>query len=156
MLRKVTLIMLVLALGLIFVVPVSANPGKPNFGAGLYADGRQWGTKVTTNLPPPKGNNRHSFDGFYFITDNDWDGTGKGWLQAPVMESGPGNPKYNGGRWVTFRVTWADDAPVTLLTSFADIEDHADAGHLTIGTQPEPDGAHESLYFQCPLLPYKP
>jgi hypothetical protein len=117
-----------------------------------------WGTKVTTGLPAPMGNNAHSFDGFFFITDPGWvasDGPA-GWLQPPVMEAAPGNPDYNGGRWVTIRVTVTDAGDVDFpLTSYAEILQEAGEGNLTIGNTPESDGAHPWLYFQCPLLPYK-
>jgi hypothetical protein len=157
--RRLSLTLLVVALALLAAVPVYALPGAPNFGAGLWADEELWGTKVTTPLPAPKGNNAHSFDEFFFITDEDWtteDGPG-GWLQAPVMESAPGNPAYNGGRWATFRVTITENGDgVNLpLTSYAEILAEEADNDLVIGQMPESDGAHPWLYFQCPLLPYK-
>jgi hypothetical protein len=153
MVRKIGLIVFLVAVGLLAALPVYA--GAPNFGAGLWADDERWGTKVTTPLPEPKKNG-HSFDAFYFITDQGWDGTAGDWLQAPVMEAAPGNPAYNGGRWKTIRVTVTNPGGIDFpLTSTAEIEQEASEGNLTIGTAPEPDGAHPVLYFQCPLLPYK-
>jgi hypothetical protein len=156
--RRLSLTLVIAALALLIAVPVYALPGKPNFGAGLWADDEQWGTKVTTPLPAPMGNNAHSFDGFFFITAPDWiasDGPA-GWLQPPVMESAPGNFNYNGGRWVTIRVTVTDPGEIDLpLTSYAEILEEEDEGNLTIGDMPESDGAHPWLYFQCPLLPVK-
>ena len=155
MLRKIGLIVSVLALGLVSALPAYA--AGPNFQAGIWADGEQWGTKVTTQLPAPKKNG-HSFDAFYFITPEGWtadDGPG-GWLQAPVMEAAPGNPAYNGGRWKTIRVTVVNPGGVSFpLTSEAEIMQEAAEGDLMIGAQPESDGAHPWLYFQCPLLPFK-
>jgi hypothetical protein len=153
MLRKIGWIVSLVAVGLLFVLPVYA--GAPNFGAGLWADDERWGTKVTAPLPEPKKNG-HSFDAFYFITDEAWDGTAGTWLQAPVMEAAPGNPAYNGGRWKTIRVTIINPGEIDFpLTSAAEIMQEAAEGDLMIGAQPEPDGAHPWLYFQCPLLPYK-
>ena len=157
--RKIGLSLMVAALALLVAMPVYALPGAPNFGAGLWADGELWGTKVTTPLPAPKGNNAQSFDGFFFITPEGWDAEDDGmdgWLQAPVMESAPGNPDYNGGRWVTIRVTITNPAGIDVpLTSYAEILAEEAAGNLTIGENPESDGAHPWIYFQCPLLPYK-
>lgn len=155
--RKIGLSLMVAALALLVAMPVYALPGAPNFGAGLWADDEQWGTKVTTPLPEPK-KNEQSFDGFFFITDPDWetgDGMG-GWLQPPVMESAPGNPDYNGGRWATFRVTVTNAAGIDFpLTSYAEILAEEADGDLIVGENPESDGAHPWIYFQCPLLPYK-
>lgn len=156
--RRLSLALVIAALALLVAVPVYALPGAPNFGAGLWADDEMWGTKVTTPLPAPVGNNAHSFDGFFFITDPGWvasDGPA-GWLQPPVMESAPGNSDYNGGRWVTIRVTVTDAGDIDFpLTSYAEILQEEAEGNLTIGNAPESDGAHPWLYFQCPLLPYK-
>jgi hypothetical protein len=151
MLRKMSLIVSVIVLGLLVVLPVSA--GAPNFGAGLWADGKQWGTKVTTPLPEAK-DNLHSFDAFYFITHED----SKAWVMTPVMEAGPGNSDYNGGRWYTVRVTileeHEDDVPDQFM-SLAQIEAARDAGYVIIGDEPENDGVHPWIFFQCPLLPLK-
>jgi hypothetical protein len=157
MARKIGFLFSIVALSLLVVLPAYALPGAPNFGAGLWADDVQWGTKVTTPLPEPK-KNWHSFDAFYFITPVGWtvaDGPG-GWLQAPVMEAAPGDPDYNGGRWYTVRVTVTNPGGIDFpLTSYAEIMQEQDEGDLTVGSMPEPDGAHPWLFFQCPLLPYK-
>jgi hypothetical protein len=155
MVRKIGWIVSLVALSLVVALPAYA--GGPNFQAGLWADDEQWGTKVTTGLPDAKKNG-HSFDAFYFITAEGWtasDGPG-GWLQPPVMEAAPGNPAYNGGRWKTIRVTVLNPDGISFpLTSEAEIVQEAAEGDLMVGTQPEPDGAHPWLYFQCPLLPFK-
>jgi hypothetical protein len=157
MLRRLSLVLLVGILALVVAVPVYALPGKPDFGAGIYGDDAQWGTKATTELPAPT-NNEQSFDGFFFITPEGWtaaDGMG-GWLQPPVMEAAPGNPNYNGGRWATMRVTVTNAAGIDFpITSYAELLQERDEGNLTIGTMAESDGAHPFLYFQCPMLPLK-
>lgn len=159
--RKLSLIVMVAALAVLVAVPVYADPGKPVFNAGLWADDEKWGTKVTTELPAPTENNEHSFDGFFFITSVDWT-PGDAYLQAPVMEAAPGNSDYNGGRWATFRVTVIDSDGIDgELTSYAEILAEEDDGDLVIAGEPEWDGNHldkdgnHMLYFQCPLLPYK-
>jgi hypothetical protein len=130
-----------------------AAPGVPTFMPALYADGEVWGTKGTTELPPPNARNEQSFDALYVITnDNNPD------TQLPVGEAAPGNPAYNGGRWDTQTVEWTPAGFVALgivpiLMSEDDILYHYDMGHLTI-TEGSPGGPGAPPdYFQCPLLP---
>ena len=136
MLHKITFLILVLALGLLIVAPVAAD--APNFGPALYADGEVWGTKGTTDLPPPNEHNRQSFDKLFMIEGQD----------MAVAEAAPGNPAYNGGRWTLFEATWADDVtdPPT-LTSYEEVMFHIQNGDLTY--------EDAETYFQCPLLPVK-
>lgn len=120
---------------------VSADPGKPDFSAGVYADGEAWGTKATTSLPAPNGRNDQSFDKIFVFT-NGADG------QLPVGEAAPGNRDYNGGRWTVRLATWQDPPhPITVLTSYDEVMFHYNLGHLTI--------TDAETYFQCPLLPVK-
>lgn len=148
--RKLSLAVVVLVLALVAVVPASAGPGKPDFGPHIYADGLAWGTKVTTALPAPKGNNAHSFDKFFVFTN----GTSG---QLPVGEAAPGRD-YNGGRWVTYTATWTAEGmaahdPLPTLTSYAQVMLHEGLGHLDI-QKGSPVGGPPA-YFQCPLLPVK-
>ncbi len=155
MVRKVSLMMFVVALSLAVAVPVLADQPasvggglgskSPNFGPGLYADGVTWGTKGTTTLPAPSDNNEQSFDKLFVIV-NGVDG------QLPVGEAAPGNRMYNGGRWATYTVTWTVPAHA-LLMSYDDVMFHAGLGHLEI-TAGSPEGGPPA-YFQCPLLPVK-
>ncbi len=142
MLRKLLLVTLVLAFTLAIAVTAYADPGKPNFSPGVYADGEAWGTKATTSLPAPNGKNNQSFDKIFVFT-NGADG------QLPVGEAAPGNPMYNGGRWWVHTATWIDDLPHPkfVLTSYDEVMFHYGLGHIII------DDAE--TYFQCPLLPVK-
>jgi hypothetical protein len=142
---------LLLLLILLIAMPTMAAPGKPDFGPHIYADGAAWGTKVTTALPAPNGNNEHSFDKFFVFT-NGAEG------QLPVGEAAPRNPAYNGGRWETYTTTWTEAGmmahdPLPVLKSYAEIMIHADLGHLDIVEGPPRGGPPH--YFQCPLLPVK-
>lgn len=142
MVRKLTLAIVVLALGLVVAVPAFA--GAPNFSPSIYADGKVWGTKGVTELPAPTENNVQSFDKLFAITNGVVG-------QLPVSEAGPGNPNFNGGRWFTHTVTWNDPADAVLLTSYDDIIAHGDELTITAGSfegGPLP-------YFECPLLPVK-
>lgn len=132
---------------------VYADPGKPNFMPSVWGDGQVWGTKGTTTLPAPNEYNLQSFDALYVVTNSN---NPQG--QLPIAEAAPGNPAYNGGRWFTHTVEWTaqgfvDHGIVPILTSYADIQVHANLGHLVITPGSFPGGP--SVYFQCPLLPVK-
>lgn len=140
---------LLLLLVLLATVPVLAMPGKPEFHPHIYADGVAWGTKITTVLPAPKGDNLHSFDELFVFT-NGADG------QLLVGEAAPGNPAYNGGRWVTYTVTWTEEGmtahdPLPVLMSYDEVMLHHSLGHLTV-VKGSPAGGPPP-YFSCPLLP---
>jgi hypothetical protein len=136
MIKKSALVALVVAISLVFAVPAFA--AGPNFGPAIYADGEAWGTKGTTNLPAPNDLNRQSFDGLFKFT-NGAEG------QLPVAEAAPGNPAYNGGRWIEYNVTWVGTPE--LVTSYAQLHALKLAGLVTI--------IETGNYFQCPLLPAK-
>lgn len=147
--KAVKWVPLLLLLALLMAIPALAMPGKPDFTPHIYADGVAWGTKVTTVLPAPNGNNAHSFDKF-FVVVNGADG------QLPVAEAAPRNKEYNGGRWVTYTVTWTEEGmaahdPLPVLTSYADVMLHHGLGHLTV-EKGSPAGGPPP-YFSCPLLP---
>jgi len=128
---------------------VNAAPGQPTFMPALYGDGEVWGTKGTTTLPAPNGNNLQSFDKLYVISNFNNPNA----VQLPVSEAAPGNPKYNGGRWNLQNVEWTEAgfmayggfAPV--LKSEEDILYNEAMGYIVITSG--------NAYFQCPLLPVK-
>ena len=154
MFRKISLMMFAVALSLIVAVPVALadqpdmvgglGNSSPSFAPGVYADGVAWGTKGTAFLPAPTDNNLQSYDALYVIVGGVAD-------QLPVSEAGPGNPDYNGGRWLTYTATWKAGSTPVLLTSYADLTTHADDLEIAVGP---PEGGPPA-YFQCPLLPVK-
>lgn len=130
-----------------------ANPGKPDFGPGLWADGEVWGTKGTTALPAPTEHNEQSFDKLFVIVNSN-----NPLPQMPVAEAAPGNVHYNGGRWLTYTAWWTDKGfedhgTVPILTSYADLLVHYMLGHIEFEVGSPEGGPPE--YFQCPLLPVK-
>lgn len=148
-------IVVVAAIGALLVVGLAAVP-IASAGANVirtesfWGDGILWGSAVTPAALPSDAP-ASSFDRF-FVTTNSNNPMG----QLPVAEAAPGNPAYNGGRWVTYTVTWtnaafADHGIVPVLTSLADIEFHAGIGHLTV-IQGSPSGGPPP-YFECPLIP---
>lgn len=151
MYRKTTLLVLIVLLSLALVIPAAA--AGPSFGPEVYGDGTAWGTKGTTSLPAPNQNNLQSFDKLFVIRNSN-NPAG----QLPVSEAAPGNPNYNGGRWITYTVDWTESGfaahgTVPVLTSYADVMFHESLGHLNI-VQGSFDGGPPP-YFQCPLLPVK-
>ena len=131
---KKKMLALTLALALLIVTVIPAFAAGPNFGQAIYADGVAWGTKGNGDLPAPTDNNRQSFDGLYKFT-NGVEG------QLAVAEAAPGNPAYNGGRWIEYLVTFNGDPE--LVTSYAQLQT-LDVTIVETGN-----------YFQCPLLPVK-
>lgn len=141
MLRKISLISLVLVLSLVFAVPAFA---QPSFGPAIYADGEVFSTQGLATLPPPNDDkNLQSFDKLFNFT-NGVEG------QLAVAEAAPGNPAFNGGRWYAHTITWEEGAEKALLTSYADIMAHADDLIITPGDHNDP-----GTFFLCPLLPVK-
>jgi hypothetical protein len=146
MLRRSSLIAVVVALLLTLVTVLPAAAQAPDFGPAIYADGKVWGTKGLSTLPQPNANMLQSFDKLYkFGNSNNAD-------QVPVAEAAPGNPKFNGGRWWAQDVEWTDAAfavygTVPVLKSYDDIMSQYDLGYLTI--------TDTSMFFECPLLPVK-
>lgn len=124
---------------------------QPNFSPAVYGDGHVWGTKGTTELPGPRGNNLQSFDRL-FVVVNGAPG------QLPVSEAAPGNPHYNGGRWFTYTAMWTEEGiaahdPLPVLMSYDDISMYESLGQLV--TAPGSPAGGPPAYFQCPLLPVK-
>jgi hypothetical protein len=112
----------------------SNNPAKPG---RIYAGGRLFATADVADLPPPQGNNAHSYDELYVFEGDVADG------QVPVSEAAPGEQDFNGGRWSVTRVEWTIDNP-PLVTSAAAAHDNSDDIHVI------EEGAR---YFECPLIP---
>ena len=126
---------------------------QPNFMPALYGDGQVWGTKGTTVLPAPNPHNRQSYDGLFVILNSNNPNS----AQLPVSEAAPGNPDYNGGRWITYTVIWTQQAfndlgVVPILRSYQELMDYEALGYLAVAQGPP---GNTPAYFQCPLLPVK-
>jgi hypothetical protein len=138
MFRKTSSVLLLAVLSLIIAIPAFAD--APSFGPNVYGDGQLWGTKGTATLPAPNDHNVQAYDALVSFTNGVPE-------QKPVAEAVPGNPAYNGGRWIAVDATWNDAADARLLTSYAEVLAARDAGELTL--------VEIGNYFQCPLLPVK-
>lgn len=146
--------MAVAALGALLIAgfasaPIASAGANVIRTGSFWGDGVLWGSSVTPAALPSDAP-ASSFDRFFVITNSN-----NPMGQFPVAEAAPGNPDYNGGRWVTYTVMWtaaafADHGTVPVLTSLADIMFHAGIGHLTV-TQGSPPGGPPP-YFECPLI----
>ena len=111
---------------------------SPALPGRIYADGRLFATRDNGDLPPPSGNNAHSYDEIYHFT-NGADG------QLDVGEAAPGEQDFNGGRWSVTVVEWTiSDPPV--VKSDDEVHAHEALGHIEVIEE----GAR---YFQCPVVP---
>ena len=63
-----------------------------------------------------------------------------------VAEAKPGDTDFNGGRWMVLPITWAEGVTPTQLTSAEEVEAWADAGYLSIASDP-------AKQFLCPVIP---
>jgi hypothetical protein len=148
MFRKISLIVSLVALGLLAALPVYALPGKPDFNPHIWVDGTAWGTKATTPLPAPAGAH-DSFDNLYVFLDKDGNPIP---LEDQLLVAGaaPGDRDYNGGRWKTFTVQWLIDNPPELMSD-SQIHNYKDMSMLTVTEGSFAGGPPD--YFSCPLLP---
>ena len=66
--------------------------------------------------------------------------------QVGVAEFAPGSPTgHHGGRWAVHRATWTSGDPMTLVTSWSDLEHYVGTGELTLVRDAAAD-------FRCPVL----
>lgn len=110
------------------------TPGSPIAPDAIWADGSLFAT--IGQGPLHYNGNDDSFDVLVLVPD-----------QAPVAEAAPGNPHYNGGRWLPTPATWTMGTSPTLLTSYAEVVAAVDAGDLVL------EAAHTGAVFLCPLIP---
>lgn len=114
----------------------ASNP--PGLPGRIYADCRMFATKDATDLPPPRGNNAHSFDEIYHFTNG---ASG----QLDVAEAAPGEEGFNGGRWSVTVVEWTINNP-PVVCSDDEVHTHEAMGHINVIEE----GAR---YFECPVVP---
>jgi hypothetical protein len=101
---------------------VTAAAGPPSLA--FYIDGERYRTVATPTDLSMTGAPEHSFDHIYAL--------GNGLIN--VAEAKPGDPDFNGGRWLVMPITW-NSTPLQ-LTSAEQVYEYADAGLLTVGTTP--------------------
>ena len=101
--------------------PVAAG-GPPTLS--FYIDGVRYRTIATPTDLSGTGAPASSFDRIYAL--------GSGLIN--VAEAKPGDPDFNGGRWMVLPITW--NTTPQQLTRAEDVEAWADLGLLAIGDTP--------------------
>jgi hypothetical protein len=112
-------------------------------GPGFYVDGEQYRTVATPTDLSGTGAPAHSFDTIYAISG-----------QPNVATAAPGDPGYNGGRWMVHAISFDDyDAAVAAYDTNGsgdfDSDEELDAA-LDAGAATD-DGVIR--YFECPVIP---
>lgn len=120
---------------LLFCLASSAVAAGGPPADGFYVDGDIYRTVGTPTDFAKSGAPNSTFDVIYAL--------GSGLLN--VAEAKPGDTDYNGGRWVVLAVTWADGVTPVQLMSAEEVQAYADAGLLTIGSEPVQS-------FECPVI----
>jgi hypothetical protein len=109
-----------------FLFSVAATPvaagGPPSLS--FYIDGERYRTVGTPTDFSATGAPEFTYDRIYAL--------GSGLIN--VADAKPGDRDFNGGRWAVLPITW-HVTPVQ-LTSAEQVEAYADAGWLTIGSEP--------------------
>lgn len=108
---------------------VSATP--PHAGIRVYANDRLWASFDATDLKPGPA---QSMDLIFVFPDTNL---------IPVGEASPGDPDYNGGRWMVRAVSFTGMAPEQ-FTNDEQVWFHYGLGHLSIS------GVLRT--FECPLI----
>ena len=127
------------------------NNGKPHengvTGPSFYVDGTLYRTVGTPTDFSHTGAPAHSYDTIYAFAEED--------QGHNVATAAPGDPGFNGGRWMVLPVTFEDYDAALAMYDFngsgdfdSDEEIHAAAmnGDTTIATEP-------AASFECPVIP---
>jgi len=121
--------------GLLAISAVAGPVAARDFGA-VYANDmvyRVFGNQANV----PDGTGTDPFATFTNSTNED---------QLGVAQFAPGSPTgHHGGRWAVYRATWTNGDPSTLVTSWASLQSHLNAGDLSLVRAPAAD-------FRCPVL----
>ena len=123
------------AAGLLIALASSSVAAGGPPADGFYVDGDVYRTVGTPTDFSDSGAPDTTFDVIYAL--------GSGLLN--VAEAKPGDTDYNGGRWMVLAVRWADGVTPVQLTSAEEVQAYAEAGLLTIGSEPVQE-------FECPVI----
>jgi hypothetical protein len=131
------------AVGLALTLALAAGAGSALAGQGppagsLIEDGTLYRTHGTPTDFSGTGAPSRSYDTLYNLGGN-------GLIN--VIEAAPGDPGFNGGRWMVVPVIWTNMAP-TQFTSDEQILAARDAGLIQIGAPVK--------FFECPVIKVPP
>src|SRR5215207_1227884 len=123
------------AVGMLTLVTVAGPVGARTFGA-VYANDdvyRVFGNAATV----ADGTGTDPFATFTNSSNPD---------QYGVAAFAPGSPTgHHGGRWAVYRATWTSGDPMTLITSWAELQSYVANGALSLVRDAAAD-------FRCPVL----
>jgi hypothetical protein len=134
MIRRLAAALPAAALLASLAVSTVAAGGPPSLA--FYVDGVQYRTVGTPTDFSRTGAPVDSYDRIFVL------GSGL----ANVAEAKPGDPDFNGGRWMVLPVTWTQGVTPVQLTSAEQVMAYAANGMLTIATSPV-------KLFECPVIP---
>lgn len=120
---------------LLVVAAAPAAAGGPP-GDAFYVDGVVYRTVGAPNDLSGTGAPASTFDALYAVDGQD----------LAVAAAAPGDPDYNGGRWMRFSVSWNVAPYDDPLTSEEAVLAAAELGDVTIADQPD-------VQFTCPVIP---
>ena len=127
--------LLAISVGLLAVGALAAPAAARDFGR-VYANDdvyRVFGNAATV----PDGTGTDPFATFTNSTNP---------AQYGVAAFAPGSPMgHHGGRWAVYRATWTSGDPMTLITSWAELQSHVASGELSLVRDAAAD-------FRCPVL----
>jgi hypothetical protein len=134
MLRRLTTAATSAALLVTVAASAVAAGGPPSLS--FYVDDARYRTVGTPTDFSDTGAPASTYDKIYAL------GTGL----INVAEAKPGDTDFNGGRWMVLPITWTEGVTPTQLTSAEEVEAWADAGYLSIASDP-------AKQFLCPVIP---
>jgi hypothetical protein len=128
----------------------AAGNGSGVTGAAFYVDGQLYRTVNTPTDLSGTGAPAHSFDTIYALGGQPYN----------VATAAPGDPGYNGGRWmvhaVVYNTGWAATVAAHDTNGSGDLD--SDAEILAAFADSGPGGAHDAgvvKQFVCPVIKLK-
>ena len=145
--RGLTLGILLAVLGLVLAATAAAGGSGGVTGPAFYVNGQLYRTVNTPTDLSNTGAPAHSFDSIYDF----------GGLQLNVATAAPGDPGYNGGRWmvrpIVFNSSYADAVAQHDLNGSGTIDTNAELA--AIFADPDAGGATAGpvvKQFVCPVI----
>lgn len=154
---KIGIIAIAVAAVVLLMAPAASDKATVVRDPAIWNEGTLYRTVLTPTDLPFHEQNAHSFDIIYSFVDKAHGGLDG---QRSVADAAPGDPGYNGGRWMVYEVNFTaagravhdpdNDGVVNFeLQNSTMVLQHADVlGHLTISPEPV-------KYFVCPMIKIK-
>ena len=148
MTRSKSRLTIIFAVAFSFMWLAAAQAGATRVAEAIWAHGELYDTVITPTsfVSPPE----HSTDTIYNFSMSGLMG------QRSVADAAPGDPDYNGGRWIVMLPVFTDlgkqihDADGDGIVDFElmaadEVASHVALGHIEVFPA--------NFYFECPMLP---